>query len=403
MAFIKQTFVDGVTVVQASWLNGIQEVVGANAVAPEYSPLQTYAVGTLVAHNSQLYICTTAIASPEEWTSGHWMATSLQALVSEQKGVYWCTYGTTTYSQVANALDKQMLPICQYSFTANSTQYKGLALYTYFGAEGYIFYDFCENGTCVTFQLDDQNAWTRTLTNPLVPVGRTVNSKALTSDITIDAEDIPYDGTLESHEQGTVGYEIAEIKDTASHVKEIFWCTGGITTSLEIEAALSEGKYPVLKPSYALGNPYLPYIIQEIGGAYNPDTQSVDSIKTYIFEAIDSNGESYRQVLKVNTTNNTEEWGTYTNSITLTHITSFNSLKNSIAIAYSNQLPYEVGDYVIYGNQLYRCKTTISTAENWNSSHWQSVTLADEVKNLNETTVRITDVITTAQIDSLYS
>jgi hypothetical protein len=82
---------------------------------------------------------------------------------------------------------------------------------------------------------------------------------------------------------------------------------------------------------------------------------------------------------------------------------AFNSLKNSIAIAYSNQLPYEVGDYVIYGNQLYRCKTTISTAENWNSSHWQSVTLADEVKNLNETTVRITDVITTAQIDSLYS
>ena len=213
MAFIKQTFVDGVTVVQASWLNGIQEVVGANAVAPEYSPLQTYAVGTLVAHNSQLYICTTAIASPEEWTSGHWMATSLQALVSEQKGVYWCTYGTTTYSQVANALDKQMLPICQYSFTANSTQYKGLALYTYIGAEGYIFYDFCENGTCVTFQVDDQNAWTRTLTNPLVPVGRTVNSKALTTDITIDAEDIPYDDTLESNEEGTVGYEIAALKN----------------------------------------------------------------------------------------------------------------------------------------------------------------------------------------------
>lgn len=401
MAFIKQTFVDGVTVVQASWLNGIQEVVGANAVAPEYSPLQTYAVGTLVAHNSQLYICTTAIASPEEWTSGHWMATSLQALVSEQKGVYWCTYGTTTYSQVANALDKQMLPICQYSFTANSTQYKGLALYTYIGAEGYIFYDFCENGTCVTFQLDDQNAWTRTLTNPLVPVGRTVNSKALTSNITIDAEDIPYDGTLESHEQGTVGYEIAEIKDTASHVKEIFWCTGGITTSLEIEAALSEGKYPVLKPSYSFGNPYLPYVIQETGASY--DGQTLVSFKKYVFEAVDADGTCYRQKLKVNTTNNTEEWESYSNDKTLTTLYSFNLLKGSIAINYSNQSTYEVGDYVIYGNQLYRCKTTISTAENWNSSHWQSVTLADEVENLNKTAVKDTDFITTAQIDSLYS
>ena len=82
MAFFKQNFIDRVTTVTAAWLNGIQEVVGAAAVAPEYSDEQIYSIGTLVSHDAQLYICSTTIATPEQWTAGHWTATSLESLLA---------------------------------------------------------------------------------------------------------------------------------------------------------------------------------------------------------------------------------------------------------------------------------------------------------------------------------
>lgn len=88
MAFFKQTFIDGVTVVTAAWLNGIQEVVGAEAVAPEYSPNQTYAKDSLVAHDGKLYTNPNAIAAPEPWTAGHWTETSLQALLDSKANAF---------------------------------------------------------------------------------------------------------------------------------------------------------------------------------------------------------------------------------------------------------------------------------------------------------------------------
>lgn len=84
MAFFKQNFIDGVTVVQAAWLNGIQEVVGAGAVAPEYNPEQTYSAGTLVSHDAKLYRNPNAIVTPEEWTAAHWTAVSLESLLDEK-------------------------------------------------------------------------------------------------------------------------------------------------------------------------------------------------------------------------------------------------------------------------------------------------------------------------------
>lgn len=87
MAYFKQTFVDGVTVVTAAWLNGIQEVVGAAALAPDYEPTETYAKDALVSRDNQLYICVTPISSPEAWTPAHWRATSLEDLLSNKADV----------------------------------------------------------------------------------------------------------------------------------------------------------------------------------------------------------------------------------------------------------------------------------------------------------------------------
>lgn len=38
--------------------------------------------------------------------------------------------------------------------------------------------------------------------------------------------------------------------------------------------------------------------------------------------------------------------------------------------AYDETATYNIGDYCIYNNSLYRCNTNISTAESFNNSHW---------------------------------
>ena len=48
-----------------------------------------------------------------------------------------------------------------------------------------------------------------------------------------------------------------------------------------------------------------------------------------------------------------------------------------MATAYSSSSTYAIGQYCLYNNYLYRCTTTISTAEAWNASHWTQVTVGD--------------------------
>lgn len=53
--------------------------------APTYSASASYAVGDYVIHNGLLYRCTTAIASGEAWTSGHWTQVNVGGEVSDLK------------------------------------------------------------------------------------------------------------------------------------------------------------------------------------------------------------------------------------------------------------------------------------------------------------------------------
>lgn len=53
--------------------------------------------------------------------------------------------------------------------------------------------------------------------------------------------------------------------------------------------------------------------------------------------------------------------------------------QGAVASAYNASSTYAVGDYCIYGGQLYRCTTAIATAEAWNSAHWTSTALANEL------------------------
>ncbi len=58
-----------------------------------------------------------------------------------------------------------------------------------------------------------------------------------------------------------------------------------------------------------------------------------------------------------------------------------NALGNDIALPYDNTATYDVGDYVIYNNALYRCITAVATAEDFNNTKWTAITIGGELKS----------------------
>ena len=56
---------------------------------------------------------------------------------------------------------------------------------------------------------------------------------------------------------------------------------------------------------------------------------------------------------------------------------AIDTILSDIAEEYDSTLTYAVGDCVIYDKVLYKCKTAITVAEAWNSSHWEEVKAVD--------------------------
>lgn len=62
--------------------------------------------------------------------------------------------------------------------------------------------------------------------------------------------------------------------------------------------------------------------------------------------------------------------------VTVPTYDEFEDLRDSIAPTYSSSSTYAVGDYVMYGSQLYKCIIEIATPETWDTLHWESVSIA---------------------------
>jgi len=54
-------------------------------------------------------------------------------------------------------------------------------------------------------------------------------------------------------------------------------------------------------------------------------------------------------------------------------------IQTPISDQYDTTKTYDVGDYCIYNNTLYKCTTEISTAEEFDSSHWTVVNVSEEL------------------------
>lgn len=74
-----------------------------------------------------------------------------------------------------------------------------------------------------------------------------------------------------------------------------------------------------------------------------------------------------------------------------------------IADSYSASSTYAIGDVVIYNGGLYKCTTTISSAEAWTSSHWSATTVDGLISNLQTTIATKVDKTTTVNGKALSS
>ena len=93
-------------------------------------------------------------------------------------------------------------------------------------------------------------------------------------------------------------------------------------------------------------------------------------------------GELYRCIVRVATGG--ETW----NSAHWTKVDVGSELKsfiNYLATEYSATSTYAEGKFCIYQGKLYKCISRISSAEAWNSSHWASTNLGDAIYNLQLT------------------
>lgn len=71
-----------------------------------------------------------------------------------------------------------------------------------------------------------------------------------------------------------------------------------------------------------------------------------------------------------------------------------NYISPGVAAQYSTSATYDVGDYVIYNGQLYRCTTAITTAETWTAAHWTAAVLGDDVGDLKADLFVLIDEVT---------
>lgn len=55
-----------------------------------------------------------------------------------------------------------------------------------------------------------------------------------------------------------------------------------------------------------------------------------------------------------------------------------------LAAPYDEESTYSVGDYCTYNKVLYQCNTAISTAEEWDSTHWTDVKVTEDISDIKQ-------------------
>ena len=146
-------------------------------------------------------------------------------------------------------------------------------------------------------------------------------------------------------------------------------------------------------------------IIQELEAAFQAQ---IDVIEDVLADIKTNLGDTYSAAA----TYNVGDYCIYNNImykciVAVTSPEEFDSTKWSIANigdvltyiytnlgdAYSAAATYAVGDYCIYNNTLYKCITAINTPEEWDATKWESAQVSNVLRQLNSSLSDITSTL----------
>ena len=77
------------------------------------------------------------------------------------------------------------------------------------------------------------------------------------------------------------------------------------------------------------------------------------------------------------------------------------NISSTIAPAYNSSSTYDIGDYVLYNNQLYRCTAAITTAEEWTAVHWISTTVMGEMDTFSTSVLTRLSQLASVQVQNV--
>ena len=312
-----------------------------NIVAPNYSSSSTYDVGDFVIHDGLMYTCNTAISTAESWDSTHWTQTS----VNENFGGGGTplddipTFDLTSYTWPAYNWTGRYAPTGD-----NFQKSTARALYDRFvevvsaGKKTYIGYTGVAEYPFVYPYEDNYSKYINRAVSSTVNYGfklpicspQVTNSVPFVVGHVVASFQVKYDENKDFVEIVTNPYPQWWYSQTARAVPDLsgtFRYTIGTSTS---------DRYTPVYRMYVEDN----FLSKTNTTSYNPTSNYNPATKKYV-----------------------------------------DDLMANIAPVYSSSSTYDVGDYIVYLGLLYKCNTTISTAESWDSTHWDRTTVADMISN----------------------
>lgn len=311
-------------------------------VAPNYSSSSTYDVGDFVIHEGLMYTCNTTISTAESWDSTHWTQTS----VNENFGG-----GSTPLDDIPT-----------FDFTSCT-----------WPAYSWISGRYAPTGD------NFQKSTARVLYESFVEVA-SVGKKTYIGYTGVDEYPFiyPYNDNYSKYINRTAS-------STVTYGFKLPICSPKVTNSTPFVVgyvvASFQVKYDENKDFVDIvTNPYPQWWYSQTAYAVQ------DLTGTFRYTIGSSTSDRYVPVYRMYVEDN---FLSKTNTTSYTPTTSYNpatkkyvdDLMANIAPIYSSSSTYDVGDYVVYLGLLYKCNTTISTAESWDPTHWDRTTVVDILSN----------------------
>ena len=296
-------------------------------IASAYDATATYDLGDLCIYNGDLYECSTAISTAEEWTAAHWTQKTVAQELSEVGGSDIEIFeGTISGKQINLSNNKKVGDI----FNAKSNGKR-----VFLNADGLLFYSIVGNANSYNLGFVSLNA--------LAPNSSMYNLCIYYAECYSSELQKTYVG-LKSP-SNTIGYSnIQKIFLQSSNGNYRFY---GYSTDQNGAAILVKDR------SRLIANMF------DFTTTYNRGDLTIDRTSLELY--------------RCNTDNTTGAWdSTKWDQVTVeVLLNAIDYAKDtSVAPLYDSTATYELGDIVMYNKELYECTTAISVAEAWDSTHW---------------------------------